>query len=160
MPHNGLSRPDPETLIAKGSERGSDVKGNKESAAIYVVGSVGYTLLELLWRGYTSWTMTATGGVCFGMLYHIREKLGHLKLWQKCLAGGGIITGVELLAGELFNRLMHMKVWDYSDQPYNFKGQICLLYSVFWCLLSLPVMLLCGWMKNRLSRNTSGNGQA
>ena len=53
----------------------------KESAVVYLVGSVCYTLLELVWRGYTSWTMTATGGICLSLLYRMRGQLGHLRLW-------------------------------------------------------------------------------
>ncbi len=26
-------------------------------------------MVEILWRGYTHWTMTLTGGVCFLVLY-------------------------------------------------------------------------------------------
>lgn len=124
----------------------------KESAAVYVVGSMGYTLLELLWRGYTSWTMTAAGGICLSLLYRMRQKLGHLRLWEQCLAGGGIITAVELLAGLLCNRLLQMRVWDYSNRRGNFKGQICPLYSFLWCLLCLPVLPLCGWMKRKFDK--------
>ncbi|MBR5559719.1 MAG: hypothetical protein IKU72_05690 [Oscillospiraceae bacterium] len=123
--------------------------GKKENALVYVVGSVGYTALELLWRGYTSWTMTATGGVCFGLLYRLSRKISHLRLWKQCLAGGGVITMVELSAGLMFNRLLKMKVWDYSNQPFHFKGQICLLYSALWCLLCLPVMVLCRRLRRR-----------
>ena len=119
----------------------------KESAIIFVIGSVGYTLLELLGRGYTSWTMTATGGVCFQLLYRLRQKISRLNLWKQCLAGGGVITAVELVSGGLFNKLLKMQVWDYSEQPCNFKGQICLLYSLLWCLLCLPVLALCSWLK-------------
>lgn len=119
----------------------------KENALVFVVGSVGYTLLELVWRGYTSWTMTAAGGVCLQLLYRLRQKIAHLALWKQCLAGGGVITAVELLFGGLFNKLLKMKVWDYSHLPFHFGGQICLLYSVLWCLLCLPVLTLCGRLK-------------
>lgn len=122
----------------------------KENTVVYVVGSVGYTLLELLWRGYTSWTMTATGGVCLQLLYRLHYKMHRLSVWKQCLVGGGLITLVELVAGGLFNKLLKMKVWDYSHLPCNFKGQICLLYSVLWCLLCLPVMALCSGLKRRL----------
>ena len=123
--------------------------GKKENALVYMVGSVGYTALELMWRGYTSWTMTATGGVCFGLLYRLHPKIEHLRLWKQCIVGGGVITVVEFAAGMLFNRLLKMKVWDYSDRPFHFKGQVCLLYSLLWCLLCLPVMQLCGWVNKR-----------
>ena len=119
----------------------------KENAAVYVVGSVGYTLLELLWRGYTSWTMTVTGGICLQLLYRMRQRASHLGVWKQCLVGGGVITAIELMAGILFNKLLKMKVWDYSHLPFNFRGQICLVYSVLWCLLCLPVLALCDGLK-------------
>ena len=37
----------------------------KEASVIFVVGEIGYSLLEILWRGYTHWTMSLTGGLCF-----------------------------------------------------------------------------------------------
>ena len=40
------------------------------------------------------------------------------------------ITGVELLTGLLVNRDYH--VWDYRTLPGNFKGQVCLPFSLLW----------------------------
>lgn len=37
----------------------------KEYAAVCTVGSVGYSAIEVLWRGFTHWTMALTGGVGF-----------------------------------------------------------------------------------------------
>lgn len=41
----------------------------KEYAAVCTVGSVGYSAIEVLWRGFTHWTMALTGGVGFLLLY-------------------------------------------------------------------------------------------
>ena len=49
--------------------------------------------------------------------------------------GDKIITAVELGAGLLLNR--RYGIWDYRDMPLNFRGQICLPYSLLW----LPVGL-------------------
>ena len=45
-----------------------------------------------------------------------------------------MITSVELLFGMVVNRQLHLNVWDYSGEQYNFQGQICLLYSNLWFL--------------------------
>ena len=37
---------------------------------------------------------------------------------------------------------MHMNVWDYSGFPLNIMGQVCLLYSVLWGLLSIVAIPL------------------
>ena len=51
-----------------------------------------------------------------------------------------IITVLELITGLIVNVWLRMDIWDYSNLPYNFKGQICLLYSFFgsW----FPALLL------------------
>lgn len=46
------------------------------------------------------------------------------------------ITGIEYIAGLIFIKGMHVKLWDYSDEKFNIKGIICLKFSFFWYLLS------------------------
>lgn len=46
---------------------------------------------------------------------------------------GMIITSViELVAGWMLDKLFHMRWWDYSNEPYNLKGYICLPFSFMW----------------------------
>lgn len=49
---------------------------------------------------------------------------------------GGMIltTSIEFLGGWILETIFNMKWWDYSDKPFNFKGYICLEFSVFWGL--------------------------
>ena len=47
-----------------------------------------------------------------------------------------IITGVEFVTGLIVNVWLGLKVWDYSNLPYNVLGQICLLYVFIWFFLS------------------------
>ena len=95
--------------------------------------------------------------VLFGGLYPLlkfplERHRRPLPLLFKLLYLNVIITAVELLAGLLCNRLLQMRVWDYSNRRGNFKGQICPLYSFLWCLLCLPVLPLCGWMKRKFDK--------
>lgn len=46
------------------------------------------------------------------------------------------ITAIEYVAGLIFIKGMHIKLWDYSDQKFNVKGIICPLYTFYWLLLS------------------------
>ncbi len=50
------------------------------------------------------------------------------------LGGMALATIVELIAGMLLDVLFHTKLWDYSDKPFNFKGYICLEFSILWGL--------------------------
>ena len=62
-------------------------------------------------------------------------RLRHKGPVVKALGGAGIITGVELVTGLLVNR--SYQVWDYRGLPWNFKGQICLPYSLLWVPVGL-----------------------
>lgn len=86
--------------------------------------------------------MAAAGGMSLLLLNGLFHKLRGFSLMARSAAGGGVITGVELVFGLIFNRILHLHVWDYSAVPGNFLGQICPLYSFFWCLLCVPVALL------------------
>lgn len=63
------------------------------------------------------------------------------------IAGGIIITVLELLAGLVFNKLLKWGIWDYSTLKFNFLGQIELWHSIGWCGLSFAVF----WFSNILS---------
>ncbi len=114
----------------------------RDYAAVYAIGSVGYSAVEIVWRGFTHWTMAGTGGVCFSLLHLLNGKKRKNPLWKKCLAGSGVITGIEFVTGCVVNLTFHMNVWDYSSLAGNLLGQICPLYSALWFLLCIPVMAL------------------
>ena len=84
--------------------------------------------------------MALAGGVCFGLLGQVSERLHNRKLIVRCAAGSAVITGVEFLFGCIFNLILHMHVWDYSNETFNIAGQVCARYSIFWFFLSAPLM--------------------
>ena len=45
-------------------------------------------------------------------------------------------TGLELISGLNAQHLFHVRLWDYSDQPVQYKGHICLKFSICWILLA------------------------
>lgn len=114
----------------------------KEYSAVCVIGSVGYSLIEVLWRGFTHWTMGITGGVGFLMLYLTDLRMEGRGLFQRCLAGSAVLTSVEFISGCLVNCIFQMNVWDYSQRIGNVLGQVCPLYSFLWFLLCIPAMPL------------------
>ena len=54
-----------------------------EMIAVYVTGGLLYGLIELLWRGWTHWSMLLCGGLCFTLMYAI--SLSALTFPWKCL---------------------------------------------------------------------------
>ena len=106
-------------------------------------GGACYGIVEILWRGRTHWSMLITGGVCFLTLFKLFGRIKDFTMAKKCLIGSAVITAYEFVSGMFFNRILKLKVWDYSDRPFNIKGQICPLYSALWGLLCVPVNLIC-----------------
>ena len=76
--------------------------------------------------------MFFAGGIILAAFYCLERTQPDLRLALKCLMGAGIITGVELVFGLVFNRALGMGVWDYSRVPLNLWGQICLPFTLIW----------------------------
>jgi len=119
----------------------------RTESELFVIGSLGYGLLEILWRGFTHWTMVLTGGACFLGIYHLDGKYARRPLLSKGLMGSALITAAEFTVGCIVNVWLRWDVWDYSRLPCNFLGQICLRYSLLWYGLSLPLFWLCGKLR-------------
>ena len=106
----------------------------------FLAGGGAYVGLELLWRRRSHWSMFAAGGICFLLLGKIRQL--RLPSMAKPLLGAAAITGVELGTGFLVNR--DHNVWDYRAVPGNYRGQICLPFSLLWIPVSVLGMGLYG----------------
>lgn len=130
------------------------MKKLRENLTIYTIGSVGYSFLEILWRGFTHWTMGITGGVCFLCLYKTNIKMNRQPLWKRCLTGSAIVTGIEFAVGCIVNIKLKWNVWDYSKMHFNLAGQVCLLYSVLWFFLCMPVSFLSRVLHRKIERGT------
>lgn len=52
--------------------------------------------------------------------------------------GGAVIGSVVEYACSFFQEMVFGSVsWDYSNQPFNLNGRICLLYSIYWGVLGV-----------------------
>ena len=72
-------------------------------ATLWSMGGLLYIALELLWRGYSHWTMFILGGLCFIGLGLINEVLPwDMPLWQQ------ILLGADRLCGQPVVGLGHM----------------------------------------------------
>lgn len=118
------------------------------------IGGSIYLLIELAWRGYTHWTMGVVGGICFVLLGSI-NKWAPLRssLLAQATAGTLFVTSVELIAGIILNIWLHLAVWDYSNEPLNLYGQICVPYMLLWFPLSFAAIMLYAWLNYLLFRS-------
>ncbi len=125
-------------------------------ACIFCFGNVGGWVLELFYRRFFSnvngkkqwinpgflngpWLPIYGFGLC--MLYLMAgiplpmieaEWLRRLILFA-CMAIG--MTLIELVAGIFSLDVLHVKLWDYSDQRFHYRGIICPKFSFYWSLL-------------------------
>lgn len=47
-----------------------------------------------------------------------------------------LLTLLELISGILLDKLFHLRLWDYSKYKYNYKGLICINFSLIWGILA------------------------
>ncbi len=125
-------------------------RGIKKKAVYFTVGGVGYGILEIIWRGHTHWTMIIAGGVCLVMFSCLSERLCRRSLICKAAVGALGVTAVEFIFGVIFNLLLKMDVWDYSDKPFNVLGQICPAFSAGWLALALVLMPAVAWVDGKI----------
>ena len=111
----------------------------------FFLGGTLYVLLELLWRGRSHVSMFCAGGLALLLLHGLFLRFA-LPLFAQCLVGGLMITAIEFVAGAIVNVHLKLNVWDYSKMPLNLYGQVCLPFSLLWCLLTLPISFLSGYL--------------
>lgn len=119
---------------------------------IFGIGGILYGGIEVVFRNYTHWTMVLAGGVIFSMLYFLYGYIGKGHFILKCTLGCAIITTIEFIFGTGLNIILDMNVWDYSGLPFNLFGQICLLFSVGWFFISIPVSFLADIIRSSFRR--------
>ena len=118
---------------------------------LFAIGGFIYICLELVYRGYSHWTMFILGGLCFLFIGFINEYIDenmHILL-QACI-GSIIITTLEYVCGCIVNIKLGWDVWDYSQLPLNVNGQICLLFSFLWLFVGMFAIYLDDFMRNKL----------
>ncbi len=110
---------------------------------LFLVGGFAYGGIEILFRGYSHISMLVAGGICFILIGLINEVFSKdMALVSQMVLSAGIVTAVEFVTGLIVNVWLKLDVWDYSGQPFNLMGQICLLYTVIWFFLSAVAILL------------------
>ena len=118
-----------------------------EFLVIWNMGGTGYYFLEILFRGYSHWSMFVLGGSAFcfctfqGYYMKWREKIP-----VQVLRGTIFVTALEFTTGIIFNKVLKMKIWDYSRMPMQLFGQICLPFVLIFSLLILAGILTGGML--------------
>ncbi|HBI92704.1 MAG: hypothetical protein E6356_07285 [Terrisporobacter othiniensis] len=105
---------------------------------LFLIGGITYYFIEIVYRGYSHYSMIIVGGLCFILIGSINEFSNkEIPLLLQMLISVLIVNIVELVSGIIINRILLLNVWDYSQLKYNFLGQISLNSSIAWFFLSL-----------------------
>ena len=126
---------------------------------IFIIFGLMYVTIELLYRGHTHYSMFIVGGICGVLIGLINDNTPDMPLLPQCVLGAVIITVIELLTGLFLNVYLGLNVWDYSNQPFNFMGQICPQFCIIWCILSILVIRIDDWLKEKVLKRRLRNGQ-
>ena len=132
-------------------------------AYLFFIGSVLGWVLELFYRRFISGANPErkwiNPGFCVGpyvplygfglcilfVLAAIGDAHGVRTVGDKLLLFLGMavsMTAIEYIAGIMSLKIMHVRLWDYSNQWGNIQGLICPLFTFFWGVLSLGYYFL------------------
>lgn len=110
---------------------------------LFSIGFFLYSLIEILFRGYTYFTMGILGGIILLLVDSINNKLSwNIDLIWQGVIGSFAITTCELVLGEILKILNISSMWDYSNMPFNYDGVICVPFSIIWIFISIIGILV------------------
>ena len=119
-----------------------------KALVLWGIGALLYVCCELLFRGYSHWTMFLVGGICFVLIGAINEWIPwEMPIWQQAIIGAVIVTAIEFVSGCIINIWLGWDVWDYSDMPFNILGQICLPFTAIWFALAIVAIIFDDYLR-------------
>lgn len=100
------------------------------------IGGVIYYIIEVLFRGYSHWSMIILGGICFVLIGLLDEWQKRPPMLRQMVQGAVIVTVLEFITGCIVNLWLGWNVWDYSNLPFNILGQVCLFFTLAWFFIT------------------------
>ena len=106
-----------------------------------------YYNFEIIFRGFSHWTMFALGGFCFvfiyiqGALFHWTDSI--LVQISRCII---FVTSAEFITGIIVNKWLKLGIWNYEQMPFQLFGQICLPFTIIFSGLCVLGIVLSGYI--------------
>lgn len=144
------------------------------ASTLFVIGSLFGWVLELFFRRFVSQKKWMNPGFLVGpylpiygfgvlCLYAVSNiSFGISNEWLDIIVHilliGVLMTVVEFIAGLIFIKGLHVKLWDYSNRKGNIMGIICPSFSVIWLavgslyffFLNPSLVKVIGWISENL----------
>ena len=127
------------------------MKKLSEYLFLWTLGGSLYYFFEIFFRGFSHWSMFILGGICM-VFFTVQGQAVHWEdaLWRQILRCIIFVTAMEFITGIIVNKWLHMAVWDYSNQPFQLFGQICVPFMIIFSGLSVLGICLSGYMGHYL----------
>lgn len=123
------------------------MKKISEYLFFFGIGGCIYYTFEIVFRGFSHWSMFLLGGICMLFIYiQGRSVEWEDPLWRQLLRSIVFVTAMEFITGLIVNKWLALNVWDYTDQPFQLFGQICLPFIIIFSGLCVFGILLSGYL--------------
>ncbi len=114
---------------------------------LWATGGCLYYTFEVLFRGFSHWSMFLLGGIC--MVFCTWQGLTLRwsdPLWLQILRCTVFVTSMEFITGIILNRWCGFEIWNYDNQPFQLFGQICLPFMIIFSGLCCFAIILGGYL--------------
>ena len=110
---------------------------------MFIFGFMGYVTIEVIFRNVSYPLMGLCGGLVFVLIDKINDEISwDTDILIQGIMGSALITFLEFIIGEMSLRGLIQPMWDYSDMPFNYKGIVCLPFSLIWVGLSIVAIVV------------------
>ncbi|MEF9839784.1 MAG: hypothetical protein RR275_08025 [Lachnospiraceae bacterium] len=123
------------------------MKKFSEFLFLWTLGGCLYYGFEMMFRGFSHWTMFILGGTCFLFcaLQGIWTKW-HDSIITQLIRCEIFVVSCEFITGMIVNKWLKWNVWDYSNLPYQLFGQICLPFAIIFLGLCAVGIVMSGYL--------------
>ena len=109
---------------------------------IFLIFSVTYYFIEILFSGSSNWSSLLMGGIGGILISLINYFYSYsTPKWKQITLTTFIMIFIELIGGLLL-RAFGFEFWNYSGRFLNVERLICLRYSIYWGFLSIFALQL------------------
>lgn len=107
-----------------------------------------YYIVELLFRGYSHWSMFILGGMCFYYAGIQNEYVSwNYPLWKQLIKVEAFVLISEFITGCIVNLWLGWNVWDYSNLAGNILGQTSWQFALLFLPLCLVAIILDDYLR-------------
>lgn len=105
-----------------------------------------YTTIEILYRGYTHMTMYMLAFIVGIFIFILNNTILEFDtdFFVQVLICTLFATLMELVFGLTFNK--DYSIWDYRNLAFNYRGQICLVFTLVWGVISAAALIFLDWI--------------